>query len=213
MLALAAVKAKSETDGWATSLSHDEAIRAARISCVELNGFGDYLSMLDQAHPNAFAEVVSLEALAQLQQLADIGQAEIFHDVLHHGRANMKAAVATRIAPRIADFLSTEQAGARNALEYAIRIIEEAGGAEHRQHAKDQLEASLRDESLSAGFALSLLATIDAQAGCRQLLLKTEELRNAESRQDAIDVFASVFGDRPFGRVPDLFVQRFQAMI
>lgn len=204
LLALAAVKAESETNGWATSLTHDEAVRAARISCVELNGFGGYISMLDQAHPNAVAEVVSLEALAQLQQLADIGQAEIFHDVLYHGTANMKAAVATRIAPRIADFLSAEQAGARNALEYAIRIIEEEGGAEHREQAKNALEETLSDESLSTGFALSLLAALDAEAGCRQLLLKTEDLSSAESRQNAIDVFASVFGDRHSGRVPDL---------
>lgn len=204
LLALAAVKAESETDGWTTSLTHDEAVRAARISCVELNGFAGYISMLDQAHPNAVAEVVSLEALAQLQQLADIGQAEIFHDVLYHGTANMKAAVATRIAPQIADFLSAEQAGARNVLEYAIRIIEEEGGAEHRQQVKDRLEESLRDESLSTGFALSLLARIDAEAGCRQLLLKTEDLGSAQSRQVAIDVFASVFGDRHSGRMPDL---------
>jgi hypothetical protein len=204
LLALAAVKAESETDGWATSLSHDEAVRAARISCVELNGFGGYVSMLDQAHPNAVAEVVSFQALAQLQQLADIGQAEIFHDVLYHGTANMKAAVATRIAPRIADFLSAEQAGARNALEYAIRIIDEEGGAELREQARDALEETLSDESLSTGFALSLLATIDAEAGCQQLLLKTKDLASAESRQDAIDVFASVFGDRHSGRVPDL---------
>ncbi len=204
LLALAAVKAESETNGWAASLSQDEAVQAARISCVELNGFGGYMSMLDQAHPNTVAEVVSLEALAQLQQLADIGQAEIFHDILYHGTANMKAAVATRIAPQIADFLSAEQAGARNTLEYAIRIIEEEGGAEHRQQAKDRLEESLRDESLSTGFALSLLATIDAEAGCRQLLHKTEDLGSSESRQDAIDVFASVFGERHFGRVPDL---------
>lgn len=204
LLALMAVKAESETDGWITSLSHDEAVRAARISCIELNGFGGYISMLDQAHPRAVAEVVSLEALAQLQQLPDIGQAEIFHDVLYHGTANMKAAVATRIAPRIADFLSAEQAGASNALEYAIRIIEEEGGAELREQAKDALEETLRDESLSTGFALSLLAALDAEAGCRQLLLKTEDLSSAESRQNAIDVFASVFGDRHFGRVPDL---------
>ncbi len=88
-----------------------------------------------------------------------------------------------------------------------IRIIEEEGGAEHRQQAKDRLEESLRDESLSTGFALSLLATIDAEAGCRQLLLKTEDLGSVESRQDAIDVFASVFGDRHSGRVRALFAR------
>lgn len=204
LLALAAIKAESETVGWATSLSQDEAARAARIACVELNGFGGYMSTLDQAHPQAVAEVVSCEALAQLQQLGDVGQAEIFHDVLYHGTANMKAATATCIAPHIADFISTEQAGARNALEYAIRIIEEEGGAEHRAQAKNALEELLGGECLSTSFVLPLLAALDSEAGCRQILLNTEDLSSAESRQNAIDVFASVFGDRHFGRVPDL---------
>ncbi len=100
--------------------------------------------------------------------------------------------------------LSAQHAGARNALEYAIRIIEEEAGAEHGEQAKDAIEETLRDEGLSTGCALSLLTALDAEAGCRQLLLKTEDLNSAESRQNAIDVFASVFGDRHFGRVPDL---------
>ena len=204
LLALTAVKAESEVVGWATSLSTNEAFRATRIACVELNGFAGYMATLDQAHPQAVADVVSRETYAQLLQLGDVGQAEIFHDVLYHGTANMKAAVATCIVPHIADFLSTEQAGVRNALKYAIRIIEEEGGAEHRAQAKEALEELLGDDSLSTGFVLSLLATLDAEAGCHQLLLRTNDLSSAENRQSAIDVFASVFGDRHFGPMPDL---------
>ena len=56
-------------------------------------------------------------------------------------------------------------------------------------------------------FSLSLLFIldaevgfiIDAEAGCQQLLLRTEDLSVSEYRQWAIDVFASVFGDRRSG--------------
>ena len=125
---MAAVKAESETVGWVTSLSHGEAVQVVRIACVELNGFGGYIPTLVQAHLQAVGDVVSYKALAQFQQFGDAGQAEILHDVLYHGTVNMKAVVAARVASQIAGFLSTEQAGARNALGYAVQIIEEEAG-------------------------------------------------------------------------------------
>ncbi|WP_300064659.1 hypothetical protein [uncultured Roseobacter sp.] len=42
--------------------------------------------------------------------------------------------------------LSAQHAGARNALEYAIRMIGEEAGAEHGEQAKDAIEETLRDE-------------------------------------------------------------------
>lgn len=205
LLSLAAVKAEAETVGWSTSLSRDEAVRAARISCIELNGFGGYLASLDEAHPQAVADVVASEALAQLQQLSEVGQAEMFHDVLYHGTENMKAALAARIAPHISGFLSAEQEGAKNALAYAIRIIAEAGTSDSCALAIASLQEQLEhDTSLSVDFVLSLLAALEPEAGCRRFLLETEDLSTAESRENAINAFARVFGDRHSQRVPDL---------
>lgn len=109
------------------------------------------MASLDEAHPQAVADVVAGEALAQLQQLSDVGQAEMFHDVLYHGTENMKAALAARIAPHISGFLSAKQDGAKNALEYAIRIIAEDGTSVSCALAIASLQQQLeQDASLSA---------------------------------------------------------------
>ncbi|WP_371224394.1 hypothetical protein [Roseovarius sp. 2305UL8-3] len=205
LLALAAVKSEAETIGWATSLSYDEAVRAARIACIELNGFGGYMATLDEAHPQAVADVVAGEAFAQLGQLEEVGQAEMFHDVLYSGTGNMKAALAFRVAPHVADFVSAEQDGAKNALEYAVRIIAEDGNPDTYALAVSSLEQQLeQDAILPADFVLSLLAMLDPETGCQRLLLETENLDTAEKRENAINAFANVFGDRHTRRVPDL---------
>lgn len=205
LLALAAVKSEAETIGWTTSLSHDEAVRAARIACIELNGFGGYLATLDEAHPQAVADVIAGEAFAQLQQLGEVERAEMFHDVLYNGTGNMKATVAKRVAPHIADFLSAEQESAKNTLKYAIRIIAEDGTSAFCALAIDSLEQQLeQDASLPTDFVLSLLAALDPEAGYRRLLRETEDLSTAENRENAINAFATVFGDRHSQRVPDL---------
>lgn len=205
LLALSAVKAEAEEIGWATSLSHDEAVRAARIACIELNGFGGYMASLDVVHPQAVADVVACEAFAQLRQLSDVGQAEMFHDVLYHGTKNMKAAVATKVAPHISEFLSAEQEGAKNALEYAIRIIAEYGTSDSCALAIDSLGQQLEEgASLQVDFVLALLAILEPEAGCRRLLQETEDLSTAENRENAINAFARVFGDRHSQRVPNL---------
>lgn len=199
------MKAEAEETGWATSLSHDEAVRAARIACIELNGFGGYMASLDLVHPQAVADVVASEAFAQLRQLSDVGQAEMFRDVLYHGTKAMKAAVATKVAPHISEFFSAKQEGAKNALEYAIRIIAEDGTSDSCALAIASLQQQLeQDTSLSFGFVLSLLAKLEPEAGCQRLLLETEDLSTAESRVNAINAFALVFGDRHSQRVPDL---------
>lgn len=205
LLSLSAVKAEAEKVGWVKLLSYDEAVRAARIACIELNGFSGYMATLDERHPKAVAEVVAGEAFAQMQQLNDVGQAEMFQDVLYHGTKTMKAAVATRIAPHISDFISAEQVGAKNALEYAIRIIADDGTKETSTLAIDFLGQQLeQDASLSGEFVLSLIATLEPEAGCVRLLRETEDLSTSESRENAINAFATVFGDRHSQRVPDL---------
>ncbi|WP_282181770.1 hypothetical protein [Aliiroseovarius marinus] len=205
LLALTAVKAEAETIGWAKSLSHDEAIKAARIACIELNGFGGFVAALDEAHPKAVSDVIADEACAELDQLPQLGQAEMFHDILYHGTGNMKAAVAERIAPRLSEFVLLEGNGAKNAFEYVVRVIADVGSTNARALATELLEQQLeRRGNLPVEFALSLLATLDPEAGCRRLLRETEELNTVEARENAARAFASLFGDRYFSTTPDL---------
>lgn len=205
LLALVAVKAEAEAINWPASLSDDDAVKATRIACIELNGFGAYVSELDEVHPRAVAGVVADEALAQLQLLQEVGQAEIFHDVLYHGTVNMKVAVASRIASYVSDFLSVENDGAKNALEYAIRIIAENGNVEDRRLAIDSLEEAVeKGASSQIGFVIWLISNLDPEIGCQHLLDVTEDLSSLEKRRNAISVFAAVFGDRHSRHVPDL---------
>ena len=205
LLALAAVKSEAETTGWATLLSQDEAVKAARIACIELNGFGGYIATLDEAHPQAVASVIADEASAQLCQFSTMGRAEVFHDVLYHGTGNMKAAVSERIAPHLSDFSSSDQTGGKDALEYAVRIIAEVGNLDACALAINSLEQQLKiGENLPTGFLLSLLVTLNPETGCRRLLYETEDLNSLESCENAISTFAFVFGDRHSHRAPDL---------
>lgn len=197
LLALAGVKAEAETIGWATSLSHEEAVRAARIACIELNGFGGYVAALEEAHPNAVAYVVAEEAHAEVKQLSETGQAAIFHDVLYYGTENMKAAVATRIAPHLSTFNSSEQEGAQSAFEYAICIIAEKGDACSRDLAIAMLCQELeRGCNFPRACILSFLAILSPEVGCIRLLQETEDLNTSEDRANAIEAFAKVFGGR-----------------
>ncbi len=197
LLALTGVKAEAEIIGWATSLSHDEAVQAARIACIELNGFAGYVAALEEVHPNAVEYVVAEEAYAEMERLSETGQAAMFHDVLYHGTENMKAAVATRIAPHLSTFNSSEQEGAQRAFEYAICIIAEKGDACARDLAIAMLCQELeRGCNFPRALILSFLATLSPEVGCIRLLEETEDLNSSEDRANAIEAFAKVFGGR-----------------
>ena len=207
LLALTAVKAEAETIGWATKLSRDDAAKAARIACIELNGFAGYIASLSETHPQVVAHVIAEEAFAELQQLPTIGRAEIFHDVLYHGTENMKASVAKRIAPHLTNLISTEQEGVKNVLEYIVRIIAEQRNLNERQLAIAALQPLFEQgREASTAFALSLLATLDSEAGLTRLLHETSSLNNSEDRASAIEAFAAVFGNKHSSRVPDLSI-------
>jgi len=196
LLALAAVKAEADMPGWAEKLSRDEAIRAARISCIELNGFGSYHAELDAAHPDAFHEVITMESCAQLEQLADTGQANVFHDVLYRGTDNMKSALASAVAPQLGRFKYTEIADIQNTLDYALRVISSHGSPTDIAEAiKAVIESKASNHPWPAIFRLSSLALLDPIVGCEELLKETRELSTPELRSFAVSAFAAVFDD------------------
>ncbi|MEP5770922.1 hypothetical protein [Nisaea sp.] len=197
LLALAAVKAEAETTGWATSLSHEEAVKATRIACIELNGFGGYIATLDKAHPQAVAHVVAEEAFAELEQLPSVGKAEMFYDVRHHGTENMKSAVAKRIVPHFKEFMSLEPGWGRNALEDAVQIVAMVGEPDAKEMVKEVLQEQLEQDScLPKSFLLILLTSLDPEVGCCEVLKKTAQLNTSDDRKNAIRIIAAVFGDR-----------------
>ncbi|QFT74939.1 hypothetical protein [Ruegeria sp. THAF33] len=205
LLALAAVKAETEVSGWEYRLTHEEAIQASRIACLELNGFGSYYFELDRAHPDAMAQVIAQESLAQLNQLNETGRADMFHDIFYHGTDNMKSAFAAHVAPQLGARPLGDIQGLRDAIDYAVRIISTHGSEEERQIVTNTLQSGLPgEEDWPSGFKISLLATLNPEIGCQALLDETCNLDDNSQRSEAVAIFASVFGDRHDRRMPNL---------
>lgn len=205
LLALAGVKAEAEVPGWETRLTHEEAIQAARIACLELNGFAGYCVELADAHPNAVAQVIVQESLAQLKQLDDGSSADIFYDVFYHGTDNIKSTFSAHVASQLGVAPIVNIPGARDAVDYAIRIISTHGSEEEKQSATNALQSGLHsDDEWPSGFTVSLLATLSPEAGCQALLDVTQNLDDEKLRAEAVAIFATVFGDRHDRRFPNL---------
>ncbi|WP_300035771.1 hypothetical protein [uncultured Roseobacter sp.] len=203
LLALAAVKAEAEVPGWATRLAHEEAIQASRIACLELNGFGSYYVELDKEHPDATAQAVVQECLAQLNQLGETGRADMFHDVFYHGTDNIKSAFAAHVAPQLSTTPLDDIQGLRDAVDYAVRIISTHGSHEEKQIVTNALQSGMTGD-WPIGFNISLLATLNPEIGCQALLDQTCDLDDNSQRSEAVAIFALVFGDRHDRRTPNL---------
>lgn len=205
LLALMAVKAEADLGGWAEQLSHNEAIGATRISCIELNGFASFLTDVERTHPQAVAHVITQELTAQLTQLADLGEAPILHDVHYHGSARIKAAVAAILVNELPTLLSQAITSSRNSLEYAVGIITDAGSENEKQAAIEALQRSIHQ---NAGeqypFLIGFLAMLDPNQACQKVLETTAQLGTTEDRDRSIETFALVFGDRHARRTLDL---------
>ncbi|WP_120631588.1 hypothetical protein [Ruegeria sp. EL01] len=205
LLALAAVKAEAEISGWESRLTHEEAIQASRIACLELNGFGSYYVELDRTHPDAMAQVIVEECLAQLSQLNETGRASMFHDIYYHGTDNMKSAFAAYVAPQLDTTPLDDISGVRDALDYAVRIVSTHGSDEEKQVVTNALQSELPgDEDWPSGFKISLLATLNPEIGCQAILDETCDLDDSSQRSEAVAIFASVFGDRHDRKIPNL---------
>ena len=200
ILAHTAVQAESEVPGWAGKLTPEEAVHVARISCIGLKGFGSLYTDLDQAHPEAFAQVIFQEASAQLLQTSDTNKTNIFLNVSYYGTDNMKSALATKIASQLSNLGDVRNL--QDKIDYAIRIIASHGRAEDKNIAIKALEKHI-DGNHTWPTGLSLLAILDPELGCRKLLEKTKNLETEAQCTDAISAFMAVFG-QSHQRVIDL---------
>lgn len=205
LLALTGVKAEAEVPGWTSRLTHEEAIQASRIACLELNGFGSYYVELDRVHPIAMGQVITQEGLAQLQQLPEAGRADIFHDVLYHGTDNLKSAFAAHVAPQLGTTPLGDIQGARDAIGYAVRIVASHGSEDEKELVANALQSGIQGEDdWPSGFKISLLANLKPEMGCHALLDTTIDFDDDSQRTEAVSIFAAVFGDRHDQRIPNL---------
>lgn len=205
LLALAAVKAEAEIEGWATALSHDEATKAMRIACMELNGFAGYFDDLSAAHPIAVTEVVANEAIRELLQLAETGVGYMPHEILFHGSDQMKVAAAPLIAPTVGAVVAENAAQNPNSMGYALQIVAENGDNGAKTLIVDALRVALDEpECPNRKTLLSYLAKFDPENACTRLLEATAVLDSSEQKDEAIALFANIFGDRHSRSFPHL---------
>jgi hypothetical protein len=205
LLALAAVKAEADIQGWAKNLSHDEAVRATRISTIELNGFGGFVADLVSEHPRAVTQVLSDEVAAQLSQMAEFGGAPIIQDIRHHLSATLKQAVVGTIASTLATLPTLVAVGSSNVLHDAVAIVAEFGSDDEKRAVCSAIRHEIDQAAVRPVPSLTaLLAKIDPKQACEEILRATQHTRSADQDALAVDTFAAVFGDRHSSRGFDL---------
>lgn len=206
LMALAALKCESETAKSAEALSHGEAVRAARISTLELNGFGAFLPQLQTAHPQAVEDVIGDEIHRQLTMLTDLGRAPILHDTLHHGTPSVGEIAARAVTDRLHTLEYVMGQETQNDLKYAFELIAVHGTEEGISRAvgaiQHHLDTATQMTAESRQFWLKVLAQLDLDRACERVLETTIDLSTQEVRDDAISLIATIFGDRPWGGQP-----------
>lgn len=206
LLALASLKCEAETEGWTAKLTPDEAIRAVRVSTVELNGFGSFVEDLETSHTSAVEQVICQEVTMQLKTLATKNMAPILHDILYHGTQTMVKTAALTIASNLACISPAMAESAHNDIEYAFKILARHGDEETASAATDVIQKILNDanslEPERVPFWVNALAKLDVAAACRQVLALTEDLGTEVQRETAVTLFAAVFGGRHSGDNP-----------
>ncbi len=206
LLALAGLKSEAETEAWAARLTPREAAHAVRISTVELNGFGSFVEDLETSHPSAVEQVVGQEVAAQLETLAGEHKAPILHDILYHGTPTMLKTAASTIASNLGCITPAMAESAHNDIEYAFKLLASHGDEETASAATDVIQqflnASKSLEPEQIPFWVNALAKLDVSAACRQVLALTEDLSTEEQCENAITLFAAVFGDGHSGDNP-----------
>ncbi|OUS23821.1 hypothetical protein A9Q99_27730 [Gammaproteobacteria bacterium 45_16_T64] len=203
LIALSAVKCSAETPGWAKALSNEEAIRVVRISTIELNGFANFLSQIEEHHPQAVKEVIFDEVQAQVVNLLDAGNAPILHDILYHGTPNIQECAASSIVSNLATIVAAMPEGNRADIKYAFGLIVSQGSDEAVQDAVGAIQALLDGSNhVSAeerNFWILTLGELDLESACEYVLGYTNDLSTKEMRDDAISLFAALFGERHMG--------------
>ena len=205
--ALLATKCSAEDPNWAKTLTHEDAVKAVRISILELNGFASFITQIETHHPDAIEEVIVGEMQVQLRNLLSIGDAPMLHDVLYHGTSFMQKIVASLIIPCLPTIETEISDMVRQRLKDSIEIILLQGDENARFQAvtliQNQLERSGNLTTKDRNFWTQLLVKFDLEKACEYILLFTSSLSTAGTHEDALSLFAAIWGDHFKGGQPN----------
>ena len=173
-LGLAAIYAEAEDPQWATKLSDDEALLAARFAPIQLNGFPSWLEALVAVHPEAVDAILGNElGLALREAGRDSDPTILLQDVLH-----ASPAVMALFSPRIKawldevrdhDFKADDPMLAH--VSQAVDILMQLDDAVFRQDLRKAAAASLAKglDAPASKVWLPVLMQLDPKAGVEAL--------------------------------------------
>ncbi|QGP51451.1 hypothetical protein PsalN5692_02934 [Piscirickettsia salmonis] len=207
LMSLFAVKCCSGTQNWAESLSHDEAVKAIRISIIELNGFASFLSELEKTHPKAVEEVFVSETQAQIDDLEESGKAPILHNVLYYGSPFIKNCAIQAIINKLDAINRAIKQGPHSNLKYAFELVAAHGS----ENFKKTLAEVIYDHFDNTPFTteerspwVALLAALDIEMAYKRIMLLTSDISSKDKSKGAIALFAAVFGSYHSSKQPML---------
>lgn len=199
LMALSAVKCDAESPDWAKTLTHEDAVRAVRISFIELNGFAHFLPQVEAHHPQAVEEVIIGEVHTQITNLLNGGNAPILSEVFYSGTPHMKKVAASCVVKNIQVIEAAMTEDSRNDLCYAYKLVASQGCNEEVQTAVESIQAHLdrlhQVTEETRNYWTNILAQLDVESASEKILVYTNDLSTKELRDDAISLFATIFGE------------------
>lgn len=194
LMSLTAVKCCSERPDWAESLSHDEAVKAVRISTIELNGFADFLPKLEIAHPLAVKEVFTREIQAQIADLLELEKFPIFQDVFYSSSQLVKEITLYTLMSKVDTIARLMVKGLHSELQHVFELVATYGSIEVKEAFVNLINNYLDTAQITndeRNSWVAILASLDLEKACNRIIQFSE---------DAVALFATVFGDRYRGK-------------
>lgn len=193
LMSLTAVKCCSEKSNWAASLSHDEAVKAVRISTIELNGFADFLSKLEIAHPLAVEEVFTSEIHAQIEDFLELEKFPIFQDIFYSSSQLVKEITLSTLMSKLDVIAELIMKGYLSDLHHVFEIVATYGSKESKEAFINLIDNYLDAFQITTDERnswVAILASLDLEKACNRVIQFSED-----RSEGAVALFAIVFGD------------------
>ncbi|RWK68271.1 MAG: hypothetical protein EOR54_14620 [Mesorhizobium sp.] len=183
--------AAATRSNWATTLSTDDANRAARYAIVELNGFPDYFGRLAEAHPAIVREILATEIRAQVaeREPAEYG----ILGRLAYADAKFAELVAPDLELALADASTLPQPVFSRVVDDVIRGL---AGSTARLWELVHSQITATGDPTTAAYLLSILFAIDGDAAADALRVKTAEFDAAGNTVLCSALMPRLFGGR-----------------
>jgi hypothetical protein len=186
---------------WAEQLSAAEAGQAAVYGTLEINGFPDWFEGLATAKPNEVREVLTREALAEINDPEPRTRYEVLEDVMRTG-VKVKALVASDLFA----VLKQREDIPVTALEPMLKIIVEGLQSERQEFIALAIERFKAAETNVAALYLGAVFNIDADQATDALISRLEALDPRGQTALAQALLPDLFGTG-FGRSDDQYVR------